>query len=67
MLPGAKYVGWDIIPTNKGMELLEGNVPLGEVLPQMFETAGIKNYLLEVLNRNNARIGANCIVTKRYP
>lgn len=51
MLPEAKYVGWDIIPTNKGMELLEGNIPLGEVIPQMFETAGIKSYLLKVLRR----------------
>lgn len=51
MLPGAKYVGWDIIPTDKGMELLEGNVPTGEVLPQMFKKAGIKKYLLSVLNQ----------------
>jgi hypothetical protein len=33
--PEARYVGWDLAITPKGIELLEGNIPPGEDITQI--------------------------------
>lgn len=39
--PSARYVGWDIAVTAKGLELLEGNIPPGEDITQIATGKGI--------------------------
>lgn len=34
-VPDARFVGWDVVLTDKGFDILEGNIPPGEELTEL--------------------------------
>ncbi|WP_366807258.1 sugar-transfer associated ATP-grasp domain-containing protein [uncultured Bacteroides sp.] len=46
-VPEARYVGWDLAITPDGIELIEGNIPPGEDITQIYTGKGILYQLLE--------------------
>ena len=34
-VPEARFVGWDVVLTEKGFDILEGNIPPGEELTEL--------------------------------
>lgn len=49
VVPEAKYVGWDIAVTTKGLELIEGNIPPGEGIIQVCDGIPKRRLLVEYL------------------
>ena len=43
--PAGRYVGWDVAVTPDGIEIIEGNIPPGEVITQVCTGCGIKNMM----------------------
>ena len=41
----ARYVGWDIVVTENGLDVLEGNIPAGENITQIARGEGVWNEL----------------------
>ena len=48
-MPEARYVGWDIAITTRGLELLEGNIPPDEGVTQMCTMEGMYNKIMTLL------------------
>ena len=49
VVPEAKYVGWDIAVTTRGLELIEGNIPPGEGIIQVCDGTPKRRLLVEYL------------------
>ena len=47
VVPGARYVGWDIAMTPWGIEVIEGNIPPGEYVTQIISGRGLWYEILE--------------------
>ena len=48
-VPNARYVGWDIVVTENGFDVLEGNIPAGENITQMARGEGLWKEMLSYL------------------
>ncbi len=48
-VPEARYVGWDIAITTKGLDLLEGNIPPDEGVTQMCTMEGMYDKIMSLL------------------
>lgn len=48
-IPSARYVGWDIAITTKGLDLLEGNIPPDEGVTQMCTMEGMYDRIMSLL------------------
>ncbi len=49
VVPEAKYVGWDIAVTTRGLELIEGNIPPGEGIIQVCDGIPKRRMLIDYL------------------
>ncbi|MDE6235480.1 MAG: hypothetical protein K2M56_07005 [Muribaculaceae bacterium] len=46
VVPSARYVGWDIAITPRGIEVIEGNIPPGEYVTQIISQRGLWDDIL---------------------
>ena len=49
VVPGARYVGWDIAITPRGIEVIEGNIPPGEYVTQIASGRGLWYEILDMI------------------